>query len=166
MNILTIDASLSSTGYAIFKNKKLAKFGKICPSKNEKQKLKFFYEELLKIIKENKINDIVIEDGFSKIANLRTGLMLAELRGCIKLLAYMNDVEIYTVAPQQIKKIITGKGNATKEDVANKLCEIYADNSLFKSIGTFSDKNNREKTSDIYDAISLFEYIRKGDIEK
>ena len=37
MNVLCLDASLTSTGYAIFKGDRLVRFGKICPDNKEKR---------------------------------------------------------------------------------------------------------------------------------
>lgn len=164
MNILTLDASLSSTGYSIFKNDKLVKYGKICPD-NKDLRLLYLYDYISNIIENENINIIIIEDGFSKIVNLKTGLQLAELRGCIKLLSLKKDIEIITTAPQHLKKLITGKGNSTKEEVFECLKEIYKNDKVFNNIGPFSDKSNKDKTSDIYDAIALYEIYKNKKIE-
>ena len=159
MNILCLDASLSSTGYAIFKNNRLEKYGKICPD-NKDRRLLYIYEYIERLIEKERIDKVIIEDGFVKKENLKTGLQLAELRGCIKLLCLILNKKLITVAPQQIKKAITGKGNCTKEDVFNELKQIYKYDKVFNTIGPFSDKSNKDKTSDIYDAISLFEITK------
>ena len=44
-------------------------------------------------------------------------------------------------------------GNAKKEEVANAVLSIYPN--LLEEIGPYSDKSNKQKTSDIYDSISI-----------
>ena len=141
MNILCLDASLSSTGYAIFKNNRLEKYGKICPD-NKDRRLLYIYEYIKRLIEKERIDKVIIEDGFVKMANLKTGLQLAELRGCIKLLCLILNKKLITVAPQQIKKAITGKGNCTKEDVFNELKQIYKYDNLIMIVVQYSEEKN------------------------
>ena len=68
----------------------------------------------------------------------------------------LNNIKYKTGAPLEIKKKITGKGNSTKLEVFQKLAILYANDEVFLEIGDFSDKSGKDKTSDIYDAISIF----------
>ena len=156
MNILCIDASLTSTGWALFVNKKLTKVGKIQPKEKTEKRLLFLYNEIIKICKNENINLVLFEDGFTNKKNFKAGLQLAEFRGIIKLICLLNNIEYKTGAPLEIKKKITGKGNSTKLEVFQKLAILYANDEVFLKIGDFSDKSGKDKTSDIYDAISFF----------
>jgi Holliday junction resolvasome RuvABC endonuclease subunit len=66
----------------------------------------------------------------------------------------MFDIVVTHKSPSEIKQAVTGRGNAEKEEVAAELLRIYKDNSKVQSIGPFSDKSNKKKTSDIYDAVA------------
>ena len=66
-----------------------------------------------------------------------------------------NNLTIEYLAPTSVKKIVTGNGKATKEDVAKYVQDHYI------NIGEYSDKSGKNKTSDIYDAISIAIAVRK-----
>lgn len=171
MKVLTLDLSFTSTGYAVFEHgytssgipvlnrKNLIKCGKINPLCNNEKRMMYIYDYIHDLIIENRIDVIVIEDGFSG-PNKKVGLQLSELRGCIKLLAMKEEKEFIAAPPQKVKKIICKDGPLTKEEVARKLCIHYGGNEVFDKIGPFSDKANKNKTSDIYDAIALYEYYK------
>ena len=57
--------------------------------------------------------------------------------------------------PSEIRKTLGCGGNAKKEDVAQAIVNMYPDNKKLDIIGPYSDKQNKNKTSDIYDAISI-----------
>ena len=61
----------------------------------------------------------------------------------------MNQIDIDLIFPSSVKKLVTGNGRAIKEDVAKYIQENYID------IGEYSDKQGKNKTSDICDAISI-----------
>ena len=44
---------------------------------------------------------------------------LGELGSIVKLVIYHNDKKVTTVAPRSLKKFMTGKGTASKEDMVN-----------------------------------------------
>lgn len=56
-----------------------------------------------------------IEGASHDSKNLET--VLSEVRGVFKLLCDMLGIELLVVAPKQLKKFITGRGDASKEDV-------------------------------------------------
>jgi hypothetical protein len=55
--------------------------------------------------------------------------------------------------PSEIRKNFGLPGNAKKEQVATEVLKYYP--YLDSQIGPYSDKANKQKTSDIYDAISI-----------
>ncbi len=55
--------------------------------------------------------------------------------------------------PKEIRKNFGLSGAAKKEEVAQEVLKYYP--FLEQQIGPYSDKNNKQKTSDIYDAISI-----------
>jgi len=50
---------------------------------------------------------------------------IGELGGVLKMFAFMNDVPILLIPPTVLKKFITGKGNASKEEVVLKLYKRF-----------------------------------------
>lgn len=122
MNILGIDPGSRNCGYAIIKKDgrslHLVEAGLI---KIRERKLQHQIVELVEgldlILKENSINEVAIEDIFFAF-NPKTVLKLAQFRGALslKILQEIGNFSEYT--PLQVKKALTGKAKASKEQVA------------------------------------------------
>lgn len=156
-NILSIDPSLSSTGYSIISSRKKIILSSRYVTKNnipENQRLKNIVLELFDIFNsDDTISEIVLEDGFVNSKNFRSGVQLAKLRGGIITYFEIAGIPVYTQEPTETRKNLGLKGNAKKEEVANKILEMYPD--LINKIGPYSDKNNKQKTSDMYDSVCI-----------
>jgi len=161
--ILAIDPSLSSTGAVIIRraiNKNRCELEEVnritTSSKNTTdERIKQIIDELYYFAVENDVDTIVLEDGFSG-RNLKTGLQLATLRGAIMGTFLRPGWPVIHMLPTQIRLLFGLKGNATKEEVAKQVINIFGeDNQIIQAIGPYSDKQNKNKTSDIYDAISI-----------
>ena len=152
MKVLALDPSLSSTGYAILnESKELIDKGKINTSPKYSTD-----DRILKIItildEFSGIDVVVLEDGFVGF-NAQGSLKLAELRGAIIFFHKYNCKEVIHMQPKEIRKKFGLKGSAKKDEVAERVLEYYP--YLESEIGPYSDKANKDKTSDIYDAISI-----------
>lgn len=153
MHILSLDPSLSSTGYAIIDSctKKLILKGKINTSS------KYSTDDRIQLIIKTlealpNITHVILEDGYIGV-NGKTGMQLAQLRGAlIAYYKYHNHIVIHQ-QPSEIRKNFGLKGNAKKDEVAQEVLKYYP--ILLQEIGPYSDKANKQKTSDIYDAISI-----------
>jgi len=158
MNILGIDAAYSTTGYAVLEKetKKLIDAGKIItsPKYTDDVRIEELFDELMAIIKQYDIDVAIMEDGFSG-TNRKTSMQLSYLRGGLTLLLRHNKILVEKQLPSTIRKNIGVGGNAKKEQVAEKVSIIYQNNVLLNQIGPYSDRQNKNKTSDIYDAISI-----------
>lgn len=157
-NILSIDPSLSSTGYSIINSetKEIILTSRYTTKSNisENERIKNIVIELDNVFYiNNNIKEIAIEDGFSNTKNLKVGLQLAKLRGAIISHFMVNNISVHTQEPKETRKNLGLSGNAKKEEVANKILEMYPD--LINKIGPYSDKNNKQKTSDMYDSICI-----------
>ena len=97
---------------------------------------------------------MILEDGFSG-TNLKTGLQLATLRGAIIATFRLENLQVDHLKPTQIRQMLECGGKASKEEVAKVVTDTYQGNPVFDKIGPYSDKQNKNKTSDIYDAISI-----------
>lgn len=155
MTVLGIDPSLSSTGYAVIENRKIIASGKIQtnPSNGDTDtRIQLIIKELIITAGLHNIDAVMMEDGFSGV-NIGGSLKLAELRGAIIFYFKYNGIKIVHKQPKEIRKILGLKGNAKKEEVALALQNMYPN--LKNEVGEYSDKANKNKTSDIYDAISI-----------
>lgn len=122
MKILGIDPGSRNCGYAIIEANKgkntLIEAGliKIKPSTLQYQ-ITELCEGLDLIFKNHSFDEVAIEDIFFAY-NPKTVLKLAQFRGALslKILQIHGDFVEYT--PLQVKKAVTGKAKATKEQVA------------------------------------------------
>ena len=171
--ILALDPSLSSTGYALINadNKKLISEGRITTTNklSTDARIQVIVQSIIDICYkfiniETAISAVVLEDGFIG-ANKKGSQKLSELRGAIIFYFMYRHLKVFHSQPTEIRKNLGLSGSASKEEVANKVLEIYPE--LDKQIGPYSDKANKQKTSDIYDAISIglsyLNILKEGD---
>lgn len=153
MKIMGIDPSISCSGWVLIEDGKLKKYGTIRTSTDDNKRFLYIFNEFDKLIKKLNPDEIHVETPYIGL-NAQTGLNLAYVRGGLIILCERLNVPMVSLAPQEIKKAITGSGRATKEEVFNVLCDKFKGDKVFNKIGPFSDKNNEDKTSDIYDALA------------
>ena len=162
MNIISVDPALSTTGYSIITdNEDVVLVNKFTTSSNmiEDDRIYLICEKLLKVAKDFNAEVIIFEDGFVG-NNMKTGLQLSTLRGAILGVFMFNDIEAYHMLPTEIRKEFGLKGNVKKEDVAKQISIEFP--GVAKTIGPYSDKQNKDKTSDMYDAVSIgIAFVRK-----
>lgn len=157
MTILSFDASLTSSGWAVCDDTyKLIAVGKVRTEKTTPKRLLYIFDEFEKLFIKYKPNIVKMENGFCG-NNPKTSFNLVTVRSFVIVLADRYNCKFYQFEPTAIKKEVTGKGNATKEEVYIKLCELYKDDKIFNNIGPFRSTQTKklEKTEDIYDAISI-----------
>ncbi len=122
MNILGIDPGTRNLGYAIInleKNSlKLVEAGilKIKPLDFQYQ-LSQLIEGIDLIFKNHQIDEVAIEDIFYAY-NPKTVLKLAQFRGALLLRILQIHGNFYEYTPLQVKRALTGKAKAKKEQVA------------------------------------------------
>lgn len=122
MKILGIDPGTINCGYAILevRNNKpiLIEAGLIkMKSRVLQEQIVEFVEGLDLILQRHEIDEVAVEDIFFAF-NPQSVIKLAQFRGAIslKLLQDFGNFSEYT--PLQVKKAVTGKAKATKEQVA------------------------------------------------
>lgn len=159
--LLALDPSLSSTGYAVFDNDKIFNKGRYQTTADQDTDTRIlnitsFVKELL-----YNVDVAILEDGFVGFSR-KTSLQLAQLRGALINTLLSNSIKVIHQQPKLIRKNFGLSGNAKKEEVANRVLLLYPN--LLNEIGSYSDKAGKNKTSDIYDAISIgLSYINKRD---
>lgn len=156
--ILAIDPALSTTGYAVINlnTLELAYINKFTtsPKNSDDFRINEIVAKLFCVATQYPIKYIVLEDGFLG-SNARTAIQLATLRGAIIGVFSFNKYIVHHMLPSQIRKVLGCGGNAKKEQVAEEIVKRYPNNKKLDIIGPYSDKQNKDKTSDIYDAISI-----------
>lgn len=157
---LSIDASLSSTGWAVLDKatKEVIDLGRICttPKLAEDERVMTIVLALLEIRSQYSIEEVVMEDGYM-YKNLKTGMQLCGLRGGITVAMKLAKAKIIKKQPSEIKLALLGegKGNAGKEIVAQMVLDLYPNNIHVQNLGPFNDKSGKAKNSDMYDAIAI-----------
>ena len=138
MKILGIDPGTKNCGYAILEKSKFkttlleAGLIKIKPNTLQYQ-ITELCEGLDLIFKNHKFDEVAIEDIFFAY-NPKTVLKLAQFRGALslKILQLHGDFAEYT--PLQVKKMVTGKAKADKEQVAFMVKKILGINKEIKPL--------------------------------
>ena len=122
MKVLGIDPGTINCGYAILEirnNKPILIEAGIIKMKSRvlQEQILEFVEGLDLILKRHEIDEVAVEDIFFAF-NPQSVIKLAQFRGAIslKLLQDFGNFSEYT--PLQVKKAVTGKAKATKEQVA------------------------------------------------
>ena len=156
--VLAIDPALSTTGYAVINlnTLELAYINKFTtsPRNSDDFRINEIVAKLFCIASQYPIKHIVLENGYLG-ANARTAMQLSTLRGAIIGVFSFNRYTVHHMLPSQIRKLLGCGGNAKKEQVAEEIVKMYPNNKKLDIIGPSSDKQNKDKTSDIYDAISI-----------
>jgi crossover junction endodeoxyribonuclease RuvC len=153
--VMGLDPSISSTGWAVKIDEDIVDLGRITTTNKSEEDERIFQiaVQILQKAREHKIDAVIMESQFV-YRNAKTALQLSRLRGGIVVLLKMANISVKYISPSEIKQAVTGNGKAEKEDVAATLLVIYKDNEKVQNIGPFSDKSNKQKTSDIYDAVA------------
>ncbi|MFA7191056.1 MAG: crossover junction endodeoxyribonuclease RuvC [Dehalococcoidales bacterium] len=113
MIIVGIDASLTSTGIAVFDDAGIRTYA-IQPQITGPERL---IEIRNKISHEAKNADLVFLEGYA-FARANQAHQMGELGGVLRVMFLEMGIKVIEVAPSTVKKFATGKGNAKKEDIA------------------------------------------------
>lgn len=122
MIILGIDPGTATTGYGLInfdkKNIEYLDCGCIITQKETppEQRLKEIYNQLNKLIKENKPDVLSVEKLFF-FKNLKTAIPVSQAKGIILLAAAKKKIPVYEFTPLQVKMNIVGYGRAQKQQV-------------------------------------------------
>ena len=149
MAIFGVDPSLASSGIAWMENGELCGIHKITtPAKDPLPKrLKTIYDEFCELLDLYKPAVVVMEDQFSG-KNAKTYAKLSQVRGVMVLAVEQKGIHLKVFTPTQIKRTVTGKGNASKEDMILAIKSLYPDfDEYLKSING--------KIDDVADAIGI-----------
>ncbi|MCL5991763.1 MAG: crossover junction endodeoxyribonuclease RuvC [Bacteroidetes bacterium] len=123
MIVLGIDPGSVICGYGVIEKKKnslcVVEYGVIKAKKAYDElpyRLREIYQRLIKVIDRTKPDVAAFESTFYS-KNAQSLLKLAHARASAMLAAAMNDIPISEYSPREVKKSVTGKGSASKEQV-------------------------------------------------
>ncbi|MBW2193486.1 MAG: crossover junction endodeoxyribonuclease RuvC [Deltaproteobacteria bacterium] len=121
--VIGIDPGLSETGVGIVRGARIRvdgfSFGSISTSKNISLpgRLDKIFSQLLLILQDEKPDLMVIEDIFSLKKYPKSGISLGKVTGVILLAGFQNDVPVVEVPVREAKQVLTGNGNASKNQL-------------------------------------------------
>jgi len=145
-NILGIDPGIERTGWCVIHSYDPSiQSGLILTSSNDLlwRRLYELQTQIEKIIQEHNINLLAIEK-FIATKKIESKLQqVLQARGVILSLAGKFQLRVLEIAPNTIKKAITGSGKANKNDIKNALHLIY------------KIEHKKGYTDDVYDAIAI-----------
>lgn len=133
--ILGIDPGTTITGYGIIRisgrDPELITIGSIDLSKYDDHflKIRHIFERTLGIIEEYHPDELAIEAPFYG-KNVQSMLKLGRAQGAAIAAALSRSVPVFEYAPRKIKMSITGRGSASKEQVASMLMKILNFNKI------------------------------------
>lgn len=122
MRVLGIDPSIRSTGYGIIEysqnNYTVLSHGVIKPSRRLifHQKIYEIKNQLEKIIETFSPDEVAIENPFYA-QNIKTAITLGQVRGATLVAVASHNCSLYEYSPLEIKKAVTGYGQADKNQV-------------------------------------------------
>ena len=137
--ILGIDPGTTIMGYGLIHIKKnkmeLIKMGILHLSKlsSHELKLKRIFERTLQLVDEYKPDELAVEAPFFG-KNVQSMLKLGRAQGVAMSAALYRNIPIFEYAPKKIKLAITGKGTASKEQVAKMLQSLLKISKLPKNL--------------------------------
>ncbi len=120
---LGVDPGLNRTGYAILvrgQRSPVLKEGGVIrstPKLSLAERVHEIGSGLQEVLDEFQPQAMAIEQVFSLGKNPKTALLMAHARGAILFAAAQQKVPVVHYTPRQIKKLLTGSGTASKEQV-------------------------------------------------
>ena len=118
--LIALDESTTSTGYAVFRNSTLIEHGIFSSkSKDVLERVSYIMEEIEKLIKRYKPNDMIIED-VQITMNAATAKSLLGLQFMIEIYAHRNNISCETYRTTKWRKILGLSNSRTLDRKAKK----------------------------------------------
>lgn len=123
MRILGIDPGLDTTGYGVIEDKRntctLIEAGIIKTSSSQPidKRLTKIYQGVNSLIGKFRPTTLVLEKLYSHYKHPITSILMGHSRGVVCLASGEKDIKLVSYPSKRIKKVVTGNGNASKEQV-------------------------------------------------
>lgn len=137
--ILGIDPGTTIMGFGLIKviNKKMKLIEmdelKLIKIKDHYVRLKLIFEKTIELIDKHKPDEISIEAPFFG-KNVQSMLKLGRAQGVAMAAGLSREIPVTEYSPKKIKMAITGNGNASKEQVAKMLQNLFSIKELPKNL--------------------------------
>ncbi len=125
MRVLGIDPGLTRTGYGLLhraqnQNRIVLDEGGVIATSTEQPLADRVWEitrEIREVIQQWKPQVLAVEQVFSLGKNPKSAILMAHVRGSLLATAREANLEVVHFRPTQVKKLLTGHGQATKEQM-------------------------------------------------
>lgn len=123
MRILGVDPGINITGYAIIEKngqKTILREGGVIRGKSQKTlplRILEIYQNLEEVFDQWKPDVMAMEEIYSHYQRPKTAIIMGHVRGVIALLAAQRGIAVHDYPATTIKKILTGNGRATKDQM-------------------------------------------------
>ncbi len=124
MIVIGIDPGSVKTGYGIVRGGEGDAFSlidcgviRLSSRQGIPERIKIIYDDLEKLIVANKPVRLALETAYVN-CNAQSALKLGQVRGAVVALAMNRGIELHEYAPREVKQALTGRGGASKEQVA------------------------------------------------
>ena len=127
--VLGIDPGLRATGYSIIQGDSsgvcLASGGVLrSPSSDLGGTLRVLHRALGRLLADHRPDLVAVEDLFAHPAFPRAALAVAHARGVMWLAAGEAGVDVLSLAPAEVKRVLTGSGRAAKGQMARAVSRL------------------------------------------
>ena len=123
IKVVGIDPGLAGTGIGVVRGEKCKvfdySFGSINTDKKDPTclRLNTIYTKVFDFLKSENPDLVVIEDVYSLEKYPKSGIMLGKVVGVLLVASYKAGVKIEEVSVREVKKVVSGNGNADKYQV-------------------------------------------------
>lgn len=130
MRVLGIDPGLQKLGYAILEKRNdqfhILSYSFFSSKKGYplSQKLYLIHKKIASLLEEYQPDTIAIEKIIYK--HIQSTLILSKVQGVLMLTSEAYNTHIYEYTPLEIKKSITGYGNANKESIQKMISLLFS----------------------------------------
>ena len=130
MRVLGIDPGLNITGYGLVETgvegQELIEAGEIKSKASLplEQRLFDLYSGLEDVTKDLRPDVLAVEELYSHYKHPRTAVIMGHARGVLFLVAGKADIPVFSYSATRVKKSLTGRGHASKEQVAKMISSI------------------------------------------
>lgn len=139
MIILGIDPGTARMGYGVLQIKK-GKKPKVLEvdtlithqDLSMPKRLKFIYEKLSSIVNKHSPDIMVIEKLFFN-TNVKTAIAVGQARGIALLASSDKDIQLFEYTALEAKKVLTGYGRASKQEMQQAVKELLELDAVIKS---------------------------------
>ena len=124
--ILGLDPGLQVTGYGVIEitadGPRVMEAGVIRSAEGRdpadmSQRLKTLYDGVVEVLDQWSPSAVCVEQLYAHYDHPRTAILMAHARGCYFLAGAQKGVPVFSYAATQVKKLVTGHGRASKEQM-------------------------------------------------